>query len=162
MGRPHCAQETLPKRFWSYVQKTSKCWLWKGTRFNTGYGSIYTGSYTCSLAHRVSWMLHRGEISDGMQINHRCDNRACVRPAHLYVGTQQENVDDAIARNRFVLPAIRRGEENNKAKLTAGQVRQIRKAHVDRTMTRAELAIRFNVTPHCIKAIVERRTWRHL
>lgn len=76
------------------------CWLWLGHLNPSGYGrfSMTSGK---ELAHRYSYKLFVGEISSGMQINHRCDNPSCVNPDHLYQGTQKENVKDCIDRGRF-------------------------------------------------------------
>lgn len=103
---------TLAERFWRYVEKRSagECWLWTGTKNNCGYGTIGRGGVTPSgsprmtTAHRVAWELYRGPIPGGMVICHRCDRPACVNPDHLFVGSQRDNVRDAIAKGRHFLP----------------------------------------------------------
>lgn len=87
-------------RFWKKVEKIppDDCWYWIGclTR-NRGQISINGKVY---LAHRVSWMIHYGEIPSGLQINHHCDNPRCSRPSHLFLGTQKENIQDMLRKNR--------------------------------------------------------------
>lgn len=74
-------------------------------------------------AHRLAWALENGEIPADMQINHHCDNKRCIRVSHLYLGTHQENMDDGKERNRFKRLS---GEKNGQAKLTDGQVAEVR------------------------------------
>lgn len=89
------------------------CWEWTGYTKN-GYGVISLNDAHAYL-HRLSWRLHRGPIPEGLSVLHRCDNKRCVRPDHLFVGTQQDNVDDMHAKERHVDPPIFRGTENAKA-----------------------------------------------
>jgi HNH endonuclease len=76
-----------------------ECWVFTGGRNNSGYGQIWYAS-ECHGAHRVSWALHRGPIPEGMWVLHKCDVRDCCNPAHLWLGTPQDNVQDAIAKGR--------------------------------------------------------------
>ena len=82
----------LAERFWPKVRKTATCWLWTGSRNNMGYGKIKQADRrTMSLAHRVSYELLVGPIPEGMQLDHLCRVRHCVRPDHLEVVTNREN-----------------------------------------------------------------------
>lgn len=87
------------ERFFINVNKTDTCWIWMGAKNPQGYGSFYTGSRSVG-AHRFSWELEKGEIPDGMFVCHMCDNPACVNPAHLWLGTHQQNMEDMKNKDR--------------------------------------------------------------
>lgn len=88
-------QRALADRFWPKVDKSGECWLWTGARDERGYGRIGTGGkHGTALAHRVAWELTAGALSSGAVVCHRCDVPACVRPDHLFLGSQQENLAD--------------------------------------------------------------------
>ena len=90
-------------RFWSHVDKSSKgCWVWTAGK-SDGYGMFALTTTTPSvtiLAHRYSWQIHFGEIPKGLFICHACDNRACVNPKHLWMGTHQANDIDRDRKGR--------------------------------------------------------------
>src|SRR5208282_6687894 len=90
---------SLDSRFWSKVSKTDTCWFWTGEIDRGCYGMF---SYTRNdrrKAHRVSYLLSKGNIHDGYIICHTCDNRSCVNPDHLYIGTHADNARDRSQRN---------------------------------------------------------------
>jgi hypothetical protein len=85
-------------RFWNKVDKTDDCWLWTGYKNNKGYGMFRVGD-TMMLTHR--WSAQTSGLNiDNMLVCHSCDNPSCVRPDHLFVGTNQDNVDDREAKGR--------------------------------------------------------------
>ena len=107
---PHGLQR-WPERFWEKVFKygplplnqpeLGECWLWMGCRNERGYGYIsYGKNQRLKRVHIVSWLLHFGEVPDNICVLHKCDNRACVRPSHLFVGTNQDNTDDMLRKGR--------------------------------------------------------------
>lgn len=99
---------TVEERFWAYVAKQDGdvCWEWTGKRDGPGYGALWVAGKTRG-AHRVSWEMHNGAIPPGMFVCHSCDNRGCVRPDHLWLGTNEDNMQDAANKGRLVRPAIR-------------------------------------------------------
>ena len=108
---------TLEDRFKNGIVTNGNCWLWTKSTNEDGYGKIgYKGKvYT---THRMSWMLHRGEIPQELQVLHKCDVRNCVNPEHLFLGTQFDNIHDMIAKGRAIYPVVERGENNYGAKIT--------------------------------------------
>jgi hypothetical protein len=93
---------TFAERFWEKVQKVDgdACWEWTGAKYANGYGEFSVRRSVAKPAHRVAWALTHGSIPDGFWVLHRCDNRKCVRPDHLFLGTAQDNSDDMWAKNR--------------------------------------------------------------
>lgn len=95
---------SIEDRFWEKVQKTEGCWLWTGTQNGRGYGSIHDGrreTRRTLKAHRVSYELAHGvEVPSTLEVMHSCDNRLCVNPDHLSVGTKADNMRDMSAKGR--------------------------------------------------------------
>lgn len=92
----------LLKRFLKYVDKTSSeknCWLWTGLKNKKGYGSIWILDSMC-LAHRVSYKLFIAEIPEKLNVLHKCDVTSCVNPEHLFLGSQNDNVQDMVSKGR--------------------------------------------------------------
>lgn len=86
------------ERFWRNVEKTESCWNWIGGKRNNGYGVIFANGRDGS-AHQFSYEIHRGPIGS-MHVLHKCDNKVCVNPDHLFLGTNRDNVDDKVKKNR--------------------------------------------------------------
>lgn len=93
-------RSTPADRFWERVQKTDDCWLWTGSTDKDGYGWFWVDGKTAT-AHRFSYALHNdGAIPDGLYVCHSCDNPPCVNPDHLWLGTNQDNMDDCARKGR--------------------------------------------------------------
>lgn len=153
-----CSREC---RFWAKVQKSDGCWMWRGGKSDKrGYG-LTCGDY----AHRVSWKLHRGEIPEGLEVCHHCDNPSCVNPEHLFVGTRQDNLKDMARKGRQVFqrhPEKQpRGERQHLAKLTEFRVRVIRE-EVAAGKPHKEIAALFGITPTTVRDVAYRKTWKHI
>lgn len=145
------------KRFWDKVNIRDKdaCWEWQAATAK-GYGAIRIDGRLRG-AHQVSWELHNHQtVPDGMFVLHECDNRSCVNPHHLFLGTHQDNMDDMYAKGRRIAAS---GESSGSSKLTHSQVEQIRR--LSPKHSRRELAHMFGVKAHAtINKILSGKTWR--
>ena len=143
--------------FWQKVDKrgTDECWPWKGAKQRAGYGHFRTPEGKTITSSRFAWVLANGAIPDGMHALHRCDNRACVNPAHIFLGSHKQNMDDCKAKGRHT-----KGEETKRNKLTEAQAREVL---LLKGRARAEaLARDLSVNPGTIHAIWRGDTWRHI
>lgn len=104
--RPLRPKLTLEQRFWAKVRKTDDCWEWTASTNGNGYGKIKADGQT-RRAHRVSWELTNGPIPEGMDLDHRCGNRACVNPAHLRVTTRSQNIQHRTVNQRNNTSGVR-------------------------------------------------------
>lgn len=147
---------TLQERLLRYVEKSADCWHWSGYRDPNGYGRLNVDGRP-TLAHRISWELHRHAITPEQHVLHRCDNPGCVNPDHLFVGDQAANNADMRAKGRF-RPGVSRGSDHGGAKLTEKQVREIR-ASKDKPQHIAE---RFGISRRQVRDIRAMLSWRHL
>ena len=125
-------------RFWRYVRKTEYCWIWTGSKNSSGpygYGELYVRGKKVK-AHRFSWEIHNGPIPSGLYACHHCDNPPCVRPDHLFIGTQRDNALDCERKNRFPhtrLTYCKRGHEFSLENTHLhGVIRCCRTCHMER------------------------------
>ncbi len=152
----HAALSSLSQTFWSKFEKTAGCWEWTGRIALHGYG-VLTRNAKSLLAHRVSWEVHNGPVPEGAWVLHRCDNRSCVNPDHLFLGTGAENVSDMMSKGRHAY-----GERNAQSKLTEEQVREIRDLHAAGGITHDRLAARYGVARSRISCVIRGESWAHV
>lgn len=153
---------SLTERFdQSFKQRgDDECWEWTESLYHNGYGR-FSDSGRWYLAHRVSYKLNVGPIPKGMVVMHRCNNKKCVNPFHLDVGTTAENVRDAV-RDGLRKEYSRFGVDNPRAKLDEDDVRAIREVYAGGEMNSYELAHWFGVNRVTINYIVNRKSWSHV
>jgi len=154
------------ERFWKKVSFDSDndCWLWTASGNGRGYGRIKINGRNES-AHRVAWEIYHGKtIPYGKVICHTCDNPRCVNPKHLFIGTQRDNVRDAVNKGRNGYP---KGEKHRWSKLTKDNVLLIREKHKNLGGKRIgkyieSMAKLYGVKYETIEAVIYGRTWKHL
>lgn len=145
------------QRFWSKVRKSDDgCWEWTGSLDKNGYGQVWIGG-KYRKPHRVTYELTFGNICDGFFVCHKCDNPACVRPDHLFLGTIRDNNNDRTRKGRSA-----RGEKVWTCVLTAEKVSEIRRRYEAGNVTQRELASEYGVRQTTIGRIVLRQTWTHV
>lgn len=150
------------KRFWEKVDRRGPddCWEWTASTLAGGYGQFYMSpDRPTTYAHRVSWEIHNGAIPDGKYVCHHCDNRLCVNPNHLFIGTHLENMQDAARKGRMIKEPMT-GESNGRAKLKASDIPQIRR--LVKSHTQAKVAAMYGVSHQLISRIARKRCWKHL
>lgn len=127
-GHTQALTPVIMARFWAFVHKTKTCWLWRGSTVK-GYGQFTVSPQLKTTAHRVSWVWHFGRrIPAGLVIMHTCDVPRCVRPAHLRLGTQGDNVRDASTKGHLHVARPKKRQLSAAAMrdiLTAPQVRGV-------------------------------------
>ena len=152
------------ERFLSKIKKTPTCWEWIGTSVPSGYGIFHLGRIRGEsrdirriiLAHRASWKVFKGEIGESLYILHKCNNRKCVNPNHLYQGSQKENVQDEIDSGTFIF-----GSKHPLSKLQESDIQKI----VDFSkngLSQRKIASMFGVDQALIWRIIHRKSWPHV
>lgn len=136
------------------TDRRTGCWNWSGMKSKTGYGQVKRdGKFL--FAHRYSYLLHKGELGS-LFVLHKCDNRLCVNPDHLFLGTQKENQQDMRAKGRHIY-----GEKSPNAKLTEKDVLEMYRLH-DEGIGTIRLAHIFGVTKNLAWLVVTGKSWAHL
>ena len=152
------AMATLKARLLGAVVITaSGCWEWPGYCFDNGYGKIGV-DFENRYFHRAMWALHKGPIPEGMMVLHRCDNRPCGNPDHLFLGTNLENNRDALMKGRSSVG------DRHATKLASMQVLEIRKMYKPGVLGFGQkaLAAQFGVSRRMVQAIVQNKVWNHI
>lgn len=148
------------------VDKSGDCWIWLGPLSESGYGK-----FNCLdgkrnwRAHRASWTIAYGPIPDGMLVLHKCDNRRCVRPEHLFLGNNKDNTQDALQKGRLKDMGPWRhpcpGELNGRAKINLTDVQEIRDMANKGTLQR-DISRKFGIGQTAVSKIVNNQTWKHV
>jgi hypothetical protein len=142
--------------FWRRVEIDDGCWNWLGEVNRRGYARMNPDKPSMS-ASRYVWQLFNGAIPRGMLVCHKCDNRRCVRPDHLFLGTALDNMHDAMRKGRWCILV---GEDNAMAKLNALQVRIIRR--MKGMVPQRYLSTLFRIDQSQISRIQSNKFWRQL
>lgn len=143
------------ERFWKHVNKTDDCWLWTGA-IGTGrrYGSMYIGTKGSrqyyGVSHRFSYILHKGEIPNGLHVMHKCDVPLCVNPNHLTLGTHADNMRDMKMKGR--------ARNVHSSNINWEMVEQIR-AQAKQGIKQYVIAERFGISKSAVCNIIRGRTW---
>lgn len=144
----------------SYLDEETGCWIFTGSSNNRNRGQIYTnynGVHKPMFVPVVSYIEHLGLVPEGMRVLHSCDNPPCWNPEHLFLGTQFDNMQDKVTKNRQL-----KGEDIPSAKLTENQVLKIRRLHSTGNYNYIELGAIFDVHRVTVSMIVRNLTWKHV
>ena len=145
----------MTDRFWDKVDKSGDCWVWRGVSGN-GYGQFWNNGKNVG-AHRFAYSLANGPIPNGLFVCHHCDNPKCVRPSHLFLGTNSDNIVDSVVKGRWT---DNRGEKHGMSKLVKDDVREIRRLY-SLGVTQTVLAKAWEVDQSTISYIVNGKRWKH-
>lgn len=132
----------------------AQCWNWTAHKNEDGYGTGSVNGKLCG-AHRMAYEAFVCQVPPGMMVLHRCDNRRCINPLHLFLGTNQDNMDDMVRKGRAAKAA---GELNSNARLKTSDVLMIRSSPA----SAAVLSDKFGICRNLVYQIRARKAWRHL
>lgn len=139
---------------WGKIIVNETCWEWQGSKTIAKYGTIVLEGRV-QMVHRVSWELANGRsVAEGLFILHSCDNPSCINPEHLREGTQQDNMDDMVKRNRSHAPRTKWNTQES----TIREIKRLRQQNV----TVVEIAKRLNVGKSLVSHVSSGRTWKHV
>ena len=143
------------KRFWAKVEKGagSGCWEWIAGKTKDGYGQLRINGVSY-YAHRLSFGIANGPIPEGMDVLHTCDNPACIKPVHLFLGTQSDNVKDAAKKGRMP-----KGSAHWKAVLTPDRVLELRRRKKNEKITYKQLGLEYHMHPAWVRDVVIGKLW---
>jgi ribosome-binding protein aMBF1 (putative translation factor) len=150
------------ERFWAKVDKTDGCWEWTGC-VGDGYGQIGLNGKIIRT-HRLSYIIHHPLTINLLEhreicVCHKCDNRKCVNPAHLFLGSKGDNNKDRETKGRG---NQQKGEKHGRSKLTETDVREIRTRYANGGISQQQLALEYGVSQKLINLIIHRENWKHI
>lgn len=172
-----CCSENC--RFWQHVDKRggeASCWNWCASFVQVGYGHFGRDNRKTELSHRMAMILSGHEIPGGMFVCHKCDNKKCCNPNHLFIGTPKDNVVDMFSKGRQQSylnlsrgndhysrknpKALARGSRHGNSKLTDSLVREIRERSKSESIRSIAASIGMSATP--VHQAIKRKTWSHV
>lgn len=153
--------DKIIKRFIKKIRKCEDdgCWEWTHGKIKTGYGVIRINNKNFG-AHRISYLMHFGNFDNKLCVLHKCDNPSCVRPDHLYLGTQTDNMKDMDNKKRRKLN-IMKGEQNGRSKLLVIDVINIKKM-LSNKISQREIAKKYNVSQVAVSLIKRNKNWKYV
>lgn len=145
----------------SYNSKMLKngCIVWTGYVEKTGYATMRFKGNRIKV-HRASWIAHNGDIPDGLLILHKCDNRKCINPDHLFIGTQQDNMDDMKTKGRDNRVGVK-GSKNHNTNIDEVDVKMIRQRFIDGE-SRKTLMCDYQLGKTTLQSILSNKSWKHV
>jgi len=152
--------QVVAARFWSHVHKreAGECWLWSGGQIKR-YGQTKVDGKSIG-AHRLSWIIaNNADIPVGICVCHSCDVTACVNPAHLFLGTTQENTKDRDIKGRH---RVVFGDKHYAAKLTTNDVVKIKALFAKGGISRRKIAKQYGVAHTVINHVINGSAWKHV
>ena len=142
------------ERFFSYLDTSNNCWMWKGGVNGRGYG-IFWAQNKSWRAHRVSYEIHKGEIPEGLVVRHKCDTPLCCNPEHLEIGTHKDNAEDRVERGRGAS-----GSRNGMAFLTEKDVAEIRDLLACGLFSQTTIGFWYRIKQAMVSKIKLRQHWK--
>jgi len=151
-------RKPLEERFLAKVVKTDGYWIWQGATMSSGYGVLRDSNTKMVGAHRIAYELYK-DPPGSLLVLHKCDNKLCVNPAHLFLGNTQDNVDDKVSKNRQAIGkqcnhCDQKGENNHYSKVSNKDVLEIRRLFEEEGYSQAQLMKKFSLKRNHIYAIV--------
>lgn len=142
-----------------YVDKSDFCWTWNGGKYYNGYGQFYEGPNKI-CAHRFSYKIFKGDIPKNKLVLHECDNRQCVNPDHLFLGTQKDNILDMIKKGRRV-HSSRVGQNNGRTTLNDKDILKIRSDYKNGVSVKS-ICKSYKLSETQVYRIVKKQSWSHI
>jgi len=150
-------QRLLSKR---HINLKTNCWEWTGCLYKHGYGKIFICRNGVQYVHRISASVFLNfDIKSKLCILHKCDNKKCFNPDHLFVGTRQDNMNDKVDKNR---QSRMKGEKSGTAKLSDKDIKEIRNHYKNKNFNQQELAYIYNISGSQISKIINKVCWSNI